>query len=83
MASIGDVIVFVFALVQLSAAEYVVYGRLKTIDDSLSLNLNRCHHPLITQLSLGMTCEHFFFQLGKTKIKVDLTYGELFGINCS
>ena len=32
--------VFVFAVVQLSAAEYVVYGRLMTLDNSLSLNLN-------------------------------------------
>ena len=38
--------------VQLSAAEYVVYGRLMTIDNSLSLNPNRCHHPLITQLKI-------------------------------
>ena len=37
------------AVVQPSAAEYVVYGRLMTLDDSLSLNANRCHHPLITQ----------------------------------
>ena len=33
-----------------SAAEYDVYGRLKTIDNSLLLNPNRCHHPLISQL---------------------------------
>ena len=42
--------VFVFAIVQLSAAEFVEYVRLMTLDDSLSLNLNWCHHPLITQL---------------------------------
>ena len=29
----------------------VVYGCLKTIDDSLSLNLNQCHYPFITYLS--------------------------------
>ena len=34
-----------------SEAQFVEYGRLMTLDDSLSLNLNRCHHPLITQLS--------------------------------
>ena len=29
-----------------SAAQYVIYkGRLMTIDNSLSLNLNRCHYP--------------------------------------
>ena len=43
--------VMIFAVVQLSAAEYVVYGPLTTIDDSLSLNPNRCHHPLIIQLN--------------------------------
>ena len=35
---------------------HVVYGRQMTIDDSLSLNLNRCHHPLITQLSFNKNC---------------------------
>ena len=44
--------VLVFAIVQLSAAEYVIYGHLTTIDDSLSLNLIRCLHPLITLLCL-------------------------------
>ena len=34
-----------------STAEYVVYGWKMTLDDNLSLNPNRCHHPLITQLS--------------------------------
>ena len=46
--------VLIFAIVQLSAAEYVVYGRLTSIDDSLSLNLNQCHHPLITQLNFAV-----------------------------
>ena len=27
-----------------------------TLDDNLSLSLNRCHHPLITQLSINETC---------------------------
>ena len=43
---------FDFAVVQLSAAQYVVCGRLMTIDDSLSLNPNRCHNPLITYLRM-------------------------------
>ena len=43
-------ICFGFCCVQLSAAEYVVYGCLTTIDDSLSLNL----YLLITQL----ICSH-------------------------
>ena len=30
-------------------AEYVVYGQKMTLDNNLSLNLNRCHHPSITQ----------------------------------
>ena len=34
------------------SAEYVVYVRKMDLDDSLSLNPNRCHHPLITQLSV-------------------------------
>ena len=42
----GFCLFFVFAIVQLSVAEYVV----TTLDDSLSLDPNRCHHPLITQL---------------------------------
>ena len=45
------VFVLIFALVRLSAAEYVVYVRFTAIDDSLSLNPNWCHYPLITQLS--------------------------------
>ena len=53
--------VLIFAVVLLSAAEYVVYrviyGHLMTIDDSLSLNPNRCHHPLITPLqSVSVKC---------------------------
>ena len=46
---------FIFTIVQLSAAEYVVYGSLTTIDDSLPLNPNQCHHPSITQLNLHYT----------------------------
>ena len=37
-------------VVQLSNQKYVVYGRLTTIDDSLSLDPIRCHYPLITYL---------------------------------
>ena len=51
MTSVRVPFVLIFAVVQLSAAEYVVYGCLTTIEDSLSLNPNRCHHQLITQLS--------------------------------
>ena len=40
MTSVWVPFVLIFAVVQLSAAEYVVYGRLMTIDDSLSLNPN-------------------------------------------
>ena len=43
-------ICLIFAIVQLTAAEYVVYDRLTTIDDSLSLNPNWWHQPLISQL---------------------------------
>ena len=42
----------IFALVQLCTAEYVIYGRKTTLKGNLSLNRNRCHHRLITQLSL-------------------------------
>ena len=44
--------VLIFAVVQLCTAEYAVYGQKTTLDDNLSLNLNRCHHPIITQLTL-------------------------------
>ena len=40
-----------FSLNLHGAAQFVVYGHLMTLDDSLSLNPNQCHHPLITQLS--------------------------------
>ena len=43
---------FWFLRNQHNASQYVIYGRLMRIDYSLSLNLNRCHHPLITQLTL-------------------------------
>ena len=36
MTSVRVPIVLIFAVVQLSAAEYVVYGHLTTLDDSLS-----------------------------------------------
>ena len=37
-------------VVQLSNWKNVIYGCLTTIDDSLSLDPNRCHYPLITYL---------------------------------
>ena len=45
---------FCFSLNLRSAAQFVVYGHLTTLDDSLSLNPNLCHHPLITQLNLNL-----------------------------
>ena len=60
MTSVPVAFVLIFAVVQLCTAEKVVYGRKMTLDDNLSLNPkamksllnpNRCHHPLITQLS--------------------------------
>ena len=50
MTSVRVAFVLIFTVVQLWTAEYVVYGRKMTLDDNLSLNPNRCHHPLITQL---------------------------------
>ena len=41
---------FCFSLNLRSAAQFVVYGRLTTLDDSQSLNPNQCHHPSITQV---------------------------------
>ena len=41
----------IFALGQISGAERVRNQNL-TLDNNLSLNPNRCHHPLTTQLSL-------------------------------
>ena len=54
MTSVGVAFVLIFAVVQLCTAEYVFYDQKMTLDDNLSLNLNRCHHPLITQLSLKL-----------------------------
>ena len=39
-------------VVQLSNRKYVIYGCLTTIDDSMSLDPNQCHYPLITYLNL-------------------------------
>ena len=50
MTSVWVAFLLIFAMVQLCTAEYVVYGRKMTLDDNLSLNPNRCHRPLITQL---------------------------------
>ena len=44
---------FRFLLNQCSAAQFDILGHLTTIDDSLSLNGNRCHYPLITYLRLN------------------------------
>ena len=54
MTSVWVLFVLIFAVVQLSAAECVIYGRLTSIDDSLSLNPNQCHHPLITRLNFAV-----------------------------
>ena len=35
-------------VVQLSNWKYVVYRGLTTIEDTMSLDLNQCHNPLIT-----------------------------------
>ena len=50
---------FWFWLNLCSAAQFVVYGRLATLDDSLSLNpiSNWCYHPLITQLNYFLKCK--------------------------
>ena len=42
MTSVQVAFVLIFAVVQLSTAEYVVYGQKMTLDDNLSLNSNRC-----------------------------------------
>ena len=39
-------------VVQLSNRKYVVYGRLMTIDNTLLLDPNQCHYPLITYPNL-------------------------------
>ena len=43
--------VLIFVVVYLCTAEYVEKGRKTILKDNLSLNPNRCHHPLITQLT--------------------------------
>ena len=50
--SLGS-ICYHFLLNLRSAAQFLFLGQKTTLKDSLSLNPNRCHHPLITQLSLG------------------------------
>ena len=44
-------ICFCFSLNLRSAAQFVVYGHLTALDNSLSQKPNWCHHPLITQLT--------------------------------
>ena len=51
MISVWVAFVLILAMVQLCPVEYVVYGWKMTLDNNLSLNPNRCHHPLITQLN--------------------------------
>jgi len=51
MTSVWVRFVLIFAVVQLCTAEYVRLGQKTTLKDNLSLNPNRYHHPLITQLS--------------------------------
>ena len=46
---------FCFSLNLHSAAQFVVYGPLMSLDDSVSLNPNQCYHPLITQLTLWVS----------------------------
>ena len=43
---------YCFSLNLRSSAQFVFQGLKATLKDSLSLNLNQCHHPLITQLKL-------------------------------
>jgi hypothetical protein len=45
--------VLIFAVVQLCTAEYVEEVQKMISKDNLSLILNRCHHPLITQVNLN------------------------------
>ena len=52
MTSVRVVFVLIFPVVQLYTAECVVYGPKMTLDNNMSLNPNRCHHPLITQLTV-------------------------------
>ena len=47
-------ICYCFSLNVHSAAQFSVKGNFVTLEDIMSLNQTRCHHPLITQLS----CSH-------------------------
>ena len=51
-------VVFVFAVVQLCAAEYVENGWKMILKDNLSLSPNFCHHTLITQLNINQFMSH-------------------------
>ena len=63
MTSVRVAFVLIFAVVQLCTAEYVVYGQKMTLDNNLSLNSNRCHHPLITQLRIDYPVDTQLMQL--------------------
>ena len=54
MTSVRVAFVLIFAVLQLCTAEYVFYGLKMTLGNNLSLNPNRCHHPLITQFNQDM-----------------------------
>ena len=43
---------------QRSASQYVIYGPLTIIDESLSLHPNRSYHPLITQRKLDFKLKY-------------------------
>ena len=67
MTSVWVPFLLIFAVVQLSSAEYVVYGRLTTIDDSLSLPLSligaiaavKTQNPNSTSKRLWSQCDIF------------------------
>ena len=56
-------ICYCFSLnVRSAAAQFAVKGHYVILKDSPSLNQTRCHHPLITQLSLvcaSLQCAEF------------------------
>ena len=61
---IGSGCIFlIFAVVHLCTAEYAVYGRKMTLDDNLPLIPNRCHHPLITQLSPTINSKSVYWNI--------------------
>ena len=66
MTSVQVAFILIFAVVQLCS------GQKLTLDDNLSLNRNKCHHPLINQLSA-----HNIIEVGSDVKRVEVLLSPL------